>query len=69
MRKPLSGEEGGFWERRLKVSSTLREDLVEDVGQDAAGVVVIGFGWGIEANLEGDSSEILEGDADGDGEF
>ncbi len=26
---------------------SLREDLVEDVGEDTAGVVVIDFGWGI----------------------
>ena len=40
-----------FAAKRLKVSSTLRQDLIQNVGQDAAGVVVIDFSRGIEADF------------------
>ena len=38
----------------MKSAATLREDLDEDVGEDAAGVVVIDFRRGIEADFERD---------------
>jgi hypothetical protein len=38
----------------MKSAATLREDLVEDVGEDAADIVVVDFRRGIEADFERD---------------
>ena len=50
--KPFAEDGGlGLWKGVANPFSKLRQDLIENVRQDAAGVVVIDFRQGIEADF------------------